>query len=133
MALARVCRQRGLVLLIAADPKLARMVGADGVHWPEARLPEQRDARAWLVTAAAHSAPAVARAAAFGADACILGPVLPTRSSSGRRSLGLFHASQIARAARLPTIALGGVNARTARLLAGRGFVGCAAVEALRA
>lgn len=130
--LALVCRSRGLVLLIAGDPELAARVAADGVHWPETRLPGQRDARRWLVTAAAHSAAAVARAAAFGADACVLAPVLPTRSSSGRRSLGLFRASQIARAARLPTIALGGVNARTARLLVGRGFAGFAAVEALQ-
>jgi thiamine-phosphate pyrophosphorylase len=119
------------VLLIAGDPELAARVGADGVHWPEQRLPAQRDARPWLVTAAAHSAHAVARAAAFGADACILAPVFPTRSSSGRSALGLFRASQIARAARLPAIALGGVNARTARLLAGRGFAGIAAVDAL--
>jgi thiamine-phosphate pyrophosphorylase len=129
--LALVCGSRGLVLLIAGDPELAARVGADGVHWPEQRLPAQRDAQPWLVTAAAHSADAVARAAAFGADACILAPVLPTRSNSGRSALGLFRASQIARAAHLPTIALGGVNARTARLLAGRGFAGCAAVDAL--
>ncbi|HYD72778.1 MAG TPA: thiamine phosphate synthase [Candidatus Binatia bacterium] len=129
--LAHVCRARGLVLLMAGDPELAARVGADGVHWPEQRLPTQRDARPWLVTVAAHSAPAVSRAEAFGADACFLAPVLPTRSSSGRRPLGLFRSSQIARAARLPTIALGGINARTARLLTGRGFAGVAAVDAL--
>jgi thiamine-phosphate pyrophosphorylase len=129
--LAHLCRARGLVLLIAGDPELARRVGADGVHWPEQRLPEQRSREDWLVTAAAHSADGVACASAFGADACILAPVLPTRSGSGHPPLGLFRASQIARAARVPLIALGGVNARTARLLAGRGFAGCAAVEAL--
>ena len=131
--LAHLCRTRGLVLLIAGDPELAARVGADGVHWPERRLPRRRDERPWLVTAAAHSAHAASRAAAFGADACILAPVLPTRSSSGRRELGLFRASQIARAAHLPTIALGGINADTASLLSGRGFAGFAAVDALHA
>jgi thiamine-phosphate pyrophosphorylase len=131
--LARACRAHGLFLLIAADPDLARRVGADGVHWPEQRLPARRAAdAAALVTVAAHTAEGVARAAAFGADACIIAPVFPTRSSSGRRPLGLFRASQIARAAALPVIALGGVNADTARLLAGRGFAGVAAVDALR-
>jgi thiamine-phosphate pyrophosphorylase len=127
--LAAVCRSRGLVLLIAADPELARNVGADGVHWPEARL----QARGFdgLITAAAHSAGAVANAGAAGASACILSPVFPTRSSAGHLPLGVFRASQIARAAQLPVIALGGVNASNARDLIGRGFAGLAAVDAL--
>lgn len=131
--LAHLCKRHGLVLLIAGDPELALRVGADGVHWPEQRLPALRTQEVRLVTASAHSAEGVARAQAFGADACILAPVLPTRSSSGRRALGLFRASQIALASHVPTIALGGVNAETARLLAGRGFAGVAAVDALRA
>jgi thiamine-phosphate pyrophosphorylase len=127
-ALARVCGDRGLALLIAADPDLARDIGADGVHWPEARLPAIREPFA-LVTAAAHSSEAVSRAARFGADACILSPVFPTRSASARKPLGLFRASQIARAASLPVIALGGINGRTASRLSGRGFAGLAAVD----
>lgn len=131
--LAQVCRSRGLALLIAADPELAERVGADGVHWPEQRLPAARDAGARLVTTSAHSGAGVARAAVFGADACILSPVFPTRSASGRKPLGLFRASQIARTAALPVIALGGVNADTGRRLVGRGFAGLAAVDALSA
>jgi thiamine-phosphate pyrophosphorylase len=129
--LAGVSRSRGLVLLIAADPALAYSVGADGVHWPETRL-EPRSFSG-LITASAHSASAVAKAHAAGADACVLSPVLPTRSSANRKPLGLFHASQIARAASLPVIALGGVNAHNARDLVGRGFAGLAAVDALNA
>lgn len=127
--LARMCRTRGLVLLIAADPALARRVGADGVHWPEQRL--RAGARFGLTIASAHSAEAVARATALGVDACVLGPVFPSRSPSAKRALGAFRASQLARAASVPVIALGGVNARTAARLIGRGFAGLAAVEAL--
>lgn len=130
LALARLCRARRLVLLIAADPALAQRVGAQGVHWPESRLPAQRTT-AGLVTVAAHSAAAAARAKAFGADAVMLSPVFSTRSASGHTPLGLFHASQIARAAGLPTIALGGIDPARARRLAGRGFAGIAAVDAL--
>ncbi len=129
--LAEACRARRLVLLIAADPSLAGRVGAAGVHWPEQRLPARRDASQGLATVAAHSRAGLARAVAFGADACILAPVFPTRSSSGRRPIGLFRASQMARETTIPVIALGGVNAHTARRLAGRGFAGFAAVEAL--
>lgn len=127
--LATVCRQRGLVLLVAADPDLAERVGADGVHWPERLLPAARG-RQGIVTAAAHSAAAAARALALGMDCCVLGPLFPTRSGGGRPPLGLFGASQIARAAPGKIIGLGGVSAANARLLAGRGFAGIAAVDA---
>jgi thiamine-phosphate pyrophosphorylase len=126
--LASVCRWRGLALLIAADPALAARVGA-GVHWPERLLPARRETDG-LVTAAAHGAAGIARAAAFGADACLLAPVFATRSGSGNRALGAFRASQLARAAPLPVIALGGINLERGRTLAGRGFAGIAAIDA---
>jgi thiamine-phosphate pyrophosphorylase len=126
--LAAIARARGLVLLIAADPELARRVGAAGVHWPQRLAPHARGAG--LMTVAAHDAQALARAEALGADACVLGPVFATRSASAHPPLGLFRASQLARAARVPVIALGGVSARSAARLAGRGFAGIAAVDA---
>ncbi len=81
-----------------------------------------------LVTVSAHSREGAARAAAV-ADACILSPVFPTRSHARRPPLGVFAAGQIARTTPIPVIALGGVNARTALTLAGRGFAGFAAVD----
>lgn len=129
--LARICRARGLKLLIAADPALAARVGADGVHWPEKRLPGRRSGFA-LETAAAHGPRGLGRAAAAGLDACVLGPVFPSRSASAGRPLGPVQAGRLATGVRLPVIALGGVNAGTAKRLIGRGFAGIAAVEALR-
>jgi thiamine-phosphate pyrophosphorylase len=131
--LAAVSRSRGMVLLISADRALSRRVGAAGVHWPEKRMPTQRDHAFAIETASAHSAEALARAGAFGADACVLAPVFDTRSASGNAALGLFRASQMARAARLPVIALGGIDEKNARTLIGRGFAGLAAVEAFAA
>lgn len=128
--LAAICQTRGLLLLVAADPELARRVGAAGIHWPERLLPAKRES-AGLVIASAHSRGALARAARFGVDACVLGPVFATASASGNRPLGLFHASQLACGAGVPVIALGGVNATNAARLAGRGFAGLAAVDAL--
>ncbi len=129
--LARVRQARALYLFIAADAELAARVGADGIHWPEHLAPQRVDGVRWM-TVAAHSAAAVARADSSGADACFLSPVFETQSAGSGPALGLFRASQIARSARLPVIALGGVNARTGPRLAGRGFAGIAAVDALR-
>jgi thiamine-phosphate pyrophosphorylase len=128
--LARIARRRGLILLIAADPSLARAVGAAGVHWPE-RLLSRASPRFGLTLAAVHGAAGITAAARAGADACVLAPIFPTRSSSGRPPLGVFHASQLARAAPFPVIALGGINVETAPYLRGRGFSGFACVEAL--
>ncbi|MEQ1489663.1 MAG: thiamine phosphate synthase [Terricaulis sp.] len=124
------CRSRGLVLLIGADAELAERCGADGVHWPERLIPSARGGAFRIVTAAAHDAKAVARASAAVLDACVLSPVFPSASASAQSELGLFNASQIARASAIPVIALGGVTARNATRLGRRGFAGVAAVDA---
>lgn len=128
--LSAICRKRRLVFLIGADPELAASVAAHGVHWPERLLGAARPGPG-LMTGAAHSAGAVARWCDAGATACLLSPVLPTESNSAREPLGLFRASQIAFGARLPVIALGGINASNARTLIRRGFSGIAAISAL--
>lgn len=128
VALARLCRARGLQLSIAADPDLAADLGA-GLHWPERLLKTARPFKGF-VTASAHTAAGLRRATAFGVDACLLAPVFPTRSSSGNRPLGLIRAGQLARGASIPVIALGGVNAGNAHKLSRRGFAGVAAIDA---
>lgn len=128
--LAAIATTQRLTLLVAADPELASSVGAAGVHWPEARLPCQRSPRFRLETASAHDARGIAAAERFGASACLLGPIFPTRSAANNPLLGVFRASQLARASACPTIALGGVNTENARNLTGRGFAGLAAIDA---
>lgn len=129
--LARLCRARGLWLLIGADPELALSVGAAGVHWPQRLMPKVRDVEFALVTAAAHTADALVAAERTQIDACILGPIFPTASGSGNAPLGPREAGRLARGVDVPVIALGGVNASNARMLFGKGFAGLAAVEAL--
>ncbi len=136
-ALLRACRRRGHRLLVGADAALAARLGADGVHLPERALhlaPGLKRGRPrWVVTGAAHSARALARARAAGVDAVLLSPVFPSASPSARgRSLGVLRASALARGAGAPVYALGGVGAATARRLVLGPFAGLAAVEALR-
>jgi thiamine-phosphate pyrophosphorylase len=130
--LAKLCRRRGLVLLIGADFALARAVGARGVSLPERALARRpRRPAKQLMLAAAHSRAALARARALGADATLLSPVFPSRSPSAGKPLTPLKAGRLAREAGLPVYALGGVHARNAARLIGRGFAGIAAVEAL--
>lgn len=113
--LARLCRRRGLVLLVSADPALAARIGAHGVHWPEARLKGFRQRPAGMIeTAAAHSPRAIHRAHRLGIDAAIVSPVFPSRSPSATKPLGVLRFRQMARTAPLPVYALGGLNAANA-------------------
>jgi thiamine-phosphate pyrophosphorylase len=64
--LSDIARERGLLLLVAGDARLAADIGAHGLHLPEARAREAAHWRAvrpsWLITASAHSARALATA-----------------------------------------------------------------------
>ncbi len=135
--LAPLAHERGLILLIAGDAKLADEVHADGLHLPEARLPEVTHWRTrrphWLVTVAVHSPDALRRAAQTGAHAAFLAPVFPTTSHPERAALGPCRFFTMAKQAALPVYALGGINAGNVGRLAHAHAAGIAAVEALKA
>jgi thiamine-phosphate pyrophosphorylase len=128
LAEALLANTRGHILLAADDPVLAEEL--HGLHLPEARARETAHWRAlrphWVITVAAHSARALHTPYA---DAALLSPVFPTRSHPDAPILTSARARLIARASRLPVIALGGVNDCNAALLTG--FSGIAAIESL--
>ncbi len=119
--LAKIAIRRRLHLLISGDPKLARAVGATGVHWPESYI---RQARYWtghfrLQTISAHSRIAIARAATNGADAALVSTVFASFSPSSGPEMGPVRFRQLARHAALPLIGLGGVNPGNAGAISG--------------
>ncbi|HEY0281201.1 MAG TPA: thiamine phosphate synthase [Rhizomicrobium sp.] len=129
-AMAELARSRDLIVLVAGDGALASACGADGIHLPEARLGEAagwRARRNFLITGSVHSFAGLARATWL--DAVFLSPVFPTASHPGRTALTSMRANAIARGARLPVYALGGIEPRNAGLLSG--FAGIAAIGAL--
>jgi thiamine-phosphate pyrophosphorylase len=133
--LARLCRRRYLVFLVAGDGRLAAKVGADGVHLSEAairRRPLSRPARhTRFLTAASHGATGLRQAAAANADACLLSPVFATESHPGARALGPWRFARLTRDATLPVYALGGLDRSNARRLLASGACGIAAIGAL--
>ena len=132
--LAKACRARRLALVIADDLDLAVALHA-GLHLPEGRA---RDAgpriRLWhrrtrfVLSAAAHSRPALARAARLGADFALLSPVFPTASHPDAKPLGAMRFRALTRGAPLPIWALGGVTARRMLQLKNSGAAGVATV-----
>lgn len=133
LRLRALTRERGLLLLIGADEALAVAAGADGLHLPERMVARARAVRArragWRITTAAHSRPALLRAEKAGVDAVIVSSVFPSRSPSAGEPLGVVRLASMLRGVRTPVIALGGVDARTARRLVGTGAAGLAAID----
>ncbi len=138
-------RARRVRVLVAADPRLAVKVGADGLHLPEAMaqrgpgawrtwFPERgedggRDGAGWLITAAAHSPTALRRADAAGANAVLLSPVFPTESHPDATYLGNLRFRILCASSRLPVYALGGVTKATARRLKDSDAAGLAGIS----
>ncbi len=132
--LSRACRARRLFFLVANDVDLAFALGA-GLHLPEAvahmatpriRLWHRRTRKP--LSAAAHGRSALQRAAEIGADFALLSPAFPTASHPGMAGLGRLRFCRLARDARLPVWALGGVTMVTMRGLKDGGVAGIATV-----
>ncbi len=130
--LALLCRRRRLALVVAGDPRLAASLGA-GVHLRAGRWPGPlRTVR--LVTSSAHSLPELRRARLAGAAACFLSPVFPTASHPDAAALGAMRWARLSGAsggAGFVVLALGGIDADSARRLPRQSCAGAGAIGAL--
>ncbi|MGA1342302.1 MAG: thiamine phosphate synthase [Hyphomonas sp.] len=131
--LAAICRPRGVILLIAADPQLAARVGADGVHWPF-RL--RQNVRRWrsrfgLQTLSAHSGRELRAIAGLPVEAVLVSTVFASRSPSAGSAMGPLRFARLAALSEKPVYALGGITAETAGSVSR--WSGYAAVEGLTA
>jgi thiamine-phosphate pyrophosphorylase len=114
-ALRRIAHARGHVAILADSSLTAHEWGADGIYGaPRALYPTANDL---LTLATAHNLADIGLANRMGADAVLLSPVFPTRSHPDGVTLGPLRFRQLAAHARMPVIALGGMNSRTARRL----------------
>lgn len=124
--LRKACSRTGIPLLIANDPALAMLVGADGVHWPEACAGHARkwQRRFLYQTQSAHS-PASLRQSVC--DAVLLSTAFPSNSPSAGQAMGAVRFRSQALKTEKIVYALGGVNGATAGSVSG--VSGLAAIE----
>ncbi|WP_428485185.1 thiamine phosphate synthase [Rhodopila sp.] len=115
--LARICRQRRLLLVVAGDSRLAAALGA-GVHLRGGRWPAPIRLRG-VITSSAHSVAELRRAARAGARLVFLSPAFPTASHAGAPGLGPLRWAAMGRHAGTSTrlAALGGMNGNSVRRL----------------
>lgn len=130
--LARLCRARRNLLVVAGDARLASRLQA-GLHLRGGRRPVRGGAGKLppLVTSSAHDRVDMRRAARQGAAVLFLSPLFATASHPGLHPLGPVRWMRLA--ARPPqgasVFALGGVTGRRARRIP-PGATGCGAIGA---
>lgn len=124
-ALARICRARRNLLVVAGDAALARAVGA-GVHLRGGRRLRGMAGVRGLVTSSAHGVTELRRAGVARSDVVFLSPAFATASHPGAAGLGAVRWARMARQAPRGLVvgALGGVDGGSVRRLPG---VRCAA------
>lgn len=129
--LARICRDRRLVLVVAGDSRLAARLGA-GVHLRGGRRSGPRGRRG-LVTSSAHTIPSLLAARSAGAELVFLSPAFATASHRGAPGLGPLRWAIMARAAAgLRVAALGGIDGLSVLRLPARRLAAVGAIGALR-
>ncbi len=120
-------RAHGARLIVHTAADVALAVDADGVHVAQAHIGQISAIRRWLgdapmsVSASCHDAASLEQAAAQGADFALLSPVFPTASHPGRPHLGVRTFCRLAREAKIPVLALGGITPENRGRLAGFG------------
>jgi len=106
----------GARLIVHTQADVAKAVRADGVHVAAAEMAELPAMRRWLadetisLSASCHNAVELERAFEHGADFALLSPVFPTASHPGAAHLGVDGFQELAAAAPVPVIALGGIT-----------------------
>jgi thiamine-phosphate pyrophosphorylase len=132
--LARICRERRLVLVVAGDVRLAAALTA-GVHLRNGHRTGPIRTRG-ITTSSAHSLPDLLRARRAQADLVFLSPAFATTSHAGAPALGPLRWSAIARrcTSYSPAIAaLGGLDGGTIMRLPSRLCHAVGAIGALSA
>lgn len=123
----RLAKRNRHVLLVGGCARDARRLQADGHHQRSPRGTSR------IHSAPAHNLPQLIEAHRLGADLVFVSPVHPTRSHPRARPLGISGFGRLARASRVPVIALGGMTATRFRRLALFRPHGWAAIDGLTA
>jgi thiamine-phosphate pyrophosphorylase len=115
-AIAKLCRQRRITLVVAGDFRAAGPHA--GTHLRAGRWPGRIRPGKHLLTASAHTGPDVIRARRAGAKIIFISPAFPTASHPGAPVLGHIRWLRLARLAHpAKACALGGITGQKIKIL----------------
>ena len=133
LEMADFCKKNNLTLLIAGDSKLALEVGASGVHIPEfnhLNLPYLRPSKSqWIISASVHNMRMFKKVRSLGVNIIFLSPIFHTSSHPDGKPLGIHLLTRLTKDFSIFSIALGGINTNSIRMLNGSGINGIAAIS----
>lgn len=126
-------RRVGAGLLVNDRVDVALAAGAAGVHLARRSLPPEAVRRlvppGTLVGVSVHSVEEAVQAVEAGADYVTFGSVFPTRSHPGAQPRGLDELARVVEAVSAPVLAIGGITADNAPLVARTGVAGVAVIS----
>jgi 8-oxo-dGTP diphosphatase len=124
-------RAAGARVLVNRDARLARAIGADGVHLGAEQL-ARCTARPDFdrVGASCHTRAELVRAAQLGVDFAVLGPLRPTPTHPGVPGLGWPAFRELAQGLPMPVYAIGGLQPCDLDAALAAGAQGIAAIRA---
>ncbi len=130
-ALVPLCRAAGTLLFANDRPDLAVLAGADGVHVGQSDLSVadvRRFAPSLAVGVSTHDPEELERALGERPDYVAFGPVFATNTKANPEPVvgldGLVRASERARAAGIPLVAIGGIDRERAPSIGKLGILG---------
>ena len=122
-------------LIINDRVDIALSVNADGVHIGQSDIPANIVKKIvgdnMLLGVSATSIQEAIRAEEDGADYLGVGAMFPTGTKKDAQTVSKNELKQICKAVSIPVVAIGGINAQNASLLAGTGISGLAIVSAI--
>ena len=118
VAMQTICRDRGALFVLNDYPEMAAEIGADAVHVGQdgGSLAEVRRVvgEGVIVGRSTHSLEQAMQARQEGADYIGFGPLFPTGTKPGRKSIGLADIAAAQEAAGdMPLFCIGGINETT--------------------
>ena len=118
VAMQAICRDRGAIFVLNDYPEMAAEIGADAVHVGQdgGSLAEVRRVvgEGVIVGRSTHSLEQAMQARQEGADYIGFGPLFPTGTKPGRKSIGLADITAAQEAAGdMPLFCIGGINETT--------------------
>lgn len=130
-----LCRRYGVPLIINDDVQTALLCGADGVHIGQEDM-SIAQARGLLgenavIGVSAHNLPEALTAWRQGADYLGVGAAFGSHTKSDAHPIALQTIADICASVPIPVVAIGGIQQRNVRQLAGTGISGVAVVSAL--
>jgi thiamine-phosphate pyrophosphorylase len=129
-AIAKLCRQRRIALVVAGDARLAAALHA-GLHLRAGRWPDHTRPHHALLTASAHNPAEITRAKRAGAKLIFISPVFPTASHPGAKPLGNILWLRLACFVQpAKAYALGGISGHKMKTLA-NSCCGAASIRAI--